>query len=84
MLEDGISIHCHADTRAGNVDFDCYHLRKHVYEAAAREGGMSGVMVWSVTFLPKEFLEHRKGGATLEELESYKVTLNYGMLTVAK
>lgn len=84
VVEDGISIHAHADTGAGNVDFDCYHLRKDVYEAAAREGGMSGEVVWSVTSLPKEFLEHREGGASPEELESYKVTPHYGMVTVAK
>lgn len=84
VVEDGISIHAHADTGSGDVDFDCYHLRKDVYEAAAREGGLSGEVVWSVTAVPDEFLEHREGGASIEELQSYKVTPHYGMLVVAK
>ena len=83
-VEDGILFHAHADTRHGNLDFDCYHLRKEVYDAAAREGGLGGTVAWSVTTVPDEFLESREGGASVEELESYKVTPHYGMLVIAK
>ena len=83
-VEDGITFHAYADTRRGDVDFDCYHLRKEVYEASAREGGLRGEVVWSVTSVPDEFLKDRKGGASVEELESYKVTPHFGMLVVAK
>lgn len=84
VVEDGISFHVHADTRHGDVDFDCYHLKKEVYEASAREGGLSGESAWSVTTVPDEFFQDRKGGASFEELDSYKVTPHFGMLVVAK
>ena len=83
-VEDGISVHLHADTRRGAVDFDNYHLRREVYEASAREGGLCGELAWSVTAVPDDFLQHRRGGATFEELESYKRTPHFGLLIVAK
>ena len=84
VVDDGITFHVHADTRHGNVDFDCYHLRKDVYEASAREGGLRGELAWSVTAVPDEFLQHRNGGASIEELESYKATPHFGLLIVVK
>ena len=84
VVEDGIIMHVHADTRLGDVDFDCYHLRKDIYEASAREGGFRGELAWSVTQVPDDFLEHRKGGASVEEVESYKVTPHFGILVIAK
>ena len=83
VVEDGIRMHVHADTRHGAVDFDCYHLRKDVYETSAREGGLRGELVWSVTHVPDNFLEHREGGASIEELNSYNVTPHFGVLVVA-
>lgn len=83
-VEDGITFHAYADTKHGDMDFDCYHLRKEVYEAAAREGGLRGEVAWSVTTVPEEFLENRKGGASVEELESYKVTPHFGILVIGK
>ena len=83
-VEDGVLFHAHADTKFGSVDFDCYHLRKEVYEASAREGGFHGELTWSVTSIPDEVFKDREGGASVEELESYKVTPHYGILVVAK
>lgn len=84
VVEDGITMHVHADTKLGNVDFDCYHLRKEVYEASAREGGLRGKLDWRFPTVPDEFLKDRKGGASIEEIESYKVTPHFGVLVVAK
>ncbi|KAL9123800.1 MAG: hypothetical protein Q9217_006807 [Psora testacea] len=84
-VEDGIYFHVHADTEVGNVDFDCYHLRKDVYEAAAREAGMKGELTWGVTSVPERYLRGEgPGGASMEELESYQKVPNYGLLVVAK
>ena len=71
VVDDGISFHVHAETREGDIDFDCYHLRKEVYEASAREGGLNGELKWSVTNVPEEFLKDYEGGASVDELESY-------------
>ena len=84
VVEDGVSFHAHADTRRGSVDFDAYHLRREIYEASAKEGGLQGEFNWSVTNVPDEFLKDGKDGATVEELESYKVTPHFGILVVAK
>lgn len=83
-VDDGIVIHVHGDTAVGPVDFDNYHLRSKVYEAAAREGGLHGNLAWRLTTVPKGFLEHRDGGASIEELESYAQTANYGVMVVSK
>ena len=83
-VEDGFLFHAHADNRFGSVDFDCYHLRKEVYETSARKGGFRGELTWSVTSIPDEVFKDREGGASVEELESYKVTPHYGILVVAK
>ena len=84
VVEDEVTIHVHADTKLGNVDFDFYHLRKEVYEASAREGGLRGKLAWKVTTVPDDFIKDRMGGASVEELESYKVTPHFGVLVVAK
>ena len=84
-VEGGIYFHVHGDTEVGDVDFDCYHLRKDVYEAAAREGGMRGELKWGVTSVPERYLRGEgSGGASIEELESYGTVPGYGLLVVAK
>lgn len=83
-VEDGVSCHAHADTICGNVDFDFFHLKKHVYETSAHKAGMRGDVQWRVTEVPDEFLKYRTGGASLDELKSYKVVPNYGLLVVSK
>ena len=84
VVEDGFAIHLHADTSHGDVDFDCYHLRKEVFEASAREGGLRGELAWSVTAVPDEFFKDRTGGASVGELGSYNVLPHFGILVVAK
>ena len=83
-VEDGITFQAFAHTRHGEVKFDCYHLRMEVYETSAREGGLRGEVAWSVTNVPDAFLKDRNGSASIEELESYKVTPHFGTLVVAK
>lgn len=76
VVEDGISVHLHADTKVGDVDFDCYHLNKEVYESAAREGGLCGNLAWRLATVPDEFMQ--------EELDNYKVARHFGLLVVTK
>lgn len=84
-VEDGIFFHAHSENEVGDVDFDCYHLRKSVYEAAAREGGMKGELKWGVTSVPERYLRgegHER--ASIEELESYEAVPDYGLLVIAR
>lgn len=84
-VEDGIYFHVHGDTEVGDVDFDNYHLRQSVYEAAAREAGMSGELTWGVTSVPERYLRgDGPGGSSIKELETYQTVPNYGLLVVAK
>lgn len=83
-VEDGILFHVYCHTNVGDVNFDCYHLRKDIYKASAKEAGFRGEIQWSETDVPDEFFEHRRGGAGIEELESYRKVPHYGMLVVAK
>ena len=84
-VEEGVEFHVHADTHLGPVDFDCFHLRKDVYEAAAREAGLKGKLDWGVTSVLEKYLRGEgQGGASLKELESYQKVPNYGLLVIAK
>ena len=76
-VEDGIYFHVHG--------FDCYHLKRDVYESAARTAGLNGPLEWGLTSVPGGYLRsERPGGASIEELETYKTVPNYGILTVTK
>ena len=81
---DGVLFHVYCSTEHGDMNFDNYHLTKRIYEASAREAGFRGEIQWSVTTVPDVFFKDRSGGASIEELESYKVTPHYGLIVVAK
>ena len=84
-VEDGIYFRLHADTPVGELNFECYHLKKELYEEAAREAGLKGKLEWGVTKVPERYLKGEgPGGAGLAELETYKAIPNYGVLVVVK
>ena len=84
-VEEGIFFHCHGHTPLGDVSFDNYHLKKSVFEEAAREAGLKGALSWGLTSVPERFWTGEyPGGASMEELETYKTVPNYGLLVVAK
>lgn len=84
-VEDGMYFNCHAETEVGDLDFECYHLRKDVYEAAAREAGFKGELKWGLTSVPERYLKGEgPGGASFEELKSYQTVPNYGSLVIVK
>ncbi|MCJ1335685.1 hypothetical protein MMC09_000958 [Bachmanniomyces sp. S44760] len=92
-VADGIQFHLHADTSAGNVDFDCFYLRKAVYEDAARGAGFQGGLEWRGMSVSERFLtttttttgeNNRPGGARLREVESYTHVPHYALLVVVK
>lgn len=90
-VQDGVRIHLHKDTSVGDLDFDCYHLRQDIWEAAAREAGFQGELKWDCTQIPDDFMEDPRkygesenGDAGNEELETYKQLPHYGLLTVVK
>jgi SAM-dependent methyltransferase len=84
-VEDGIYFGVHGDTPVGDLNFECYHLKKELYEEAAREAGLKGKLEWGVTKVPEGYLKGEgPGGASLVELETYKTIPNYGVLVIIK
>jgi SAM-dependent methyltransferase len=84
-VEDGICFRVHGDTPVGELDFECYHLKKELYVEAAREAGLNGKLEWGVTKVPERYLKGEgPGGASLAELETYKTIPNYGLLVITK
>ncbi|KAB8291397.1 hypothetical protein EYC80_010074 [Monilinia laxa] len=84
-VEDGIHFRVHGETPLGDLNFECYHLKREVYEEAAREAGLNGRLEWGVTVVPERYLKAEgQGGASLKELESYKTIPNYGVLVIER
>lgn len=87
-LQDGLRILVHGSTPFGDVNIDCYYLRKDVIEETAREAGLTGRLTWNVTQVPEHYLaagvNEVAGGASLQELRNYALAPQYGILTVAK
>ncbi|KAL5326058.1 hypothetical protein ACEPPN_007196 [Leptodophora sp. 'Broadleaf-Isolate-01'] len=84
-VEDGVFFNVHGETPVGDLDFECFHLRREVYESAAREAGLLGELRWGVTEVPERFRKgDAEGGASLVELESYRTVPNYGVLVITK
>ena len=90
-VDDGVAVHRHSKTPVGDLDFDTYHLRKDVYQAAAREAGFSDEMRWGWTTVPKGFMEQPSkygedvnGDAGDEELATYDELPFFGTLLVTK
>lgn len=91
QVKNGVDFHLHSDTPAGDLDFDCYHLEKHVWDAAARNAGFVHDIVWGATKVPSDFMadpnkygEKVNGGAGQEELATYERVPHYGLLTLLK
>lgn len=61
VVEDGITMHVHAEPKVEDVDFDSYHLRKAVYESSTRKGALCGKLAWRAQIVPDEFMHNRKG-----------------------
>ena len=53
---------------AGDLDFDNFHLRKDVWEEAARKAGFLGELKWDVPRIPEDFMEQpqKYGEETME------------------
>lgn len=90
-VDGGARIHLHKDTSVGDLDFDCYHLCREVWESAAREAGFEGEISWNLTHIPEDFMENPgkygeedNGGAGAEELATYARLPHYGLLSVVR
>ena len=53
-VEDGFKVHVVGLTHPQEVHFDCFHLRKEIYETTAREAGMRGKLEWKRISIPND------------------------------
>lgn len=84
-VENGVHFRVYGETPVGDLSFECYHLKKKIYEEAAREAGLKGKLEWGLTKVPERYLKgDGPGGASLAELESYEKITNYGVLVIEK
>lgn len=72
-VEDGVATHLVAVTPSGKIEFEGFHLTKDVYERCAREGGMTGELIWK----PLEF-------PAGESWDSFLEVPHFGILDLAK
>ncbi|KAL9593456.1 MAG: hypothetical protein Q9219_007545 [cf. Caloplaca sp. 3 TL-2023] len=77
-VEDGVETHLKAVMAGGNVEFDAFHLKKSVYEEAAREGGLGGSLEWREVVISEE--EMRKD----EEWKTYLTVPHFAVLVIEK
>jgi toxoflavin synthase len=84
QVEDGISVHMHGDTALGAVDFDCFPLRREIYENAARNAGLHGRLEWRLITSAPDGFQNGADRTSIDEIESYKTTPNYGLLIISK
>ncbi|KAL6714212.1 hypothetical protein ACLMJK_008707 [Lecanora helva] len=82
-IQDGVETHLVARTKAGEVEFDGYMLRKAVYEESARQGGMLGPLMWKPTNMPEK-LEDRPYGLDEKAWEAYMKLPHFCILDLSK
>ncbi len=85
-VADGLAIRVIAEIEPEKkVQFDNYHLKRSVYERAAREGGMKGDLEWQpIIFPPKESNLFEWKTNWDAEVEAYLKTPSFGILIVEK
>lgn len=84
-VEDGIFLRVYGFTPAGDYHFDCYFLKRDLYESAAREAGLKGNFEWHLSTVPDRYLRGEgEGGASIEELQSYTTLPGCGILVIGK
>ncbi|EXJ69722.1 uncharacterized protein A1O5_06793 [Cladophialophora psammophila CBS 110553] len=67
------------------ISFENFHLRRHVYEDAARRGGMTGELKWEKVRLPRDEDESRRDyGVGIEYWEGCEERPHFGIMVVEK
>ena len=80
-VEDGVRQRLWGGTEPEVIEFDGYHLRKSVYERAAREGGFAGELNWTECRIPQLARESRE---VTEAWSTYEVVPHASILVVRK
>lgn len=82
VVEEGIRVRLWAGTEPEIVQFEAYHLRKSVYEKAARDAGFKGKLEWTECSIPELAREREEFDDEWEK--SLKEVPHASILTVVK
>ncbi|KAI4177677.1 MAG: hypothetical protein LQ343_000140 [Gyalolechia ehrenbergii] len=74
-IDDGVALHIITTVESGRLEFDNFHLRKSIYEAAAREGGLMGKLVWKDVEIPQGIVD---GEVRERDREIWRSLAEYG------
>ncbi|KAK6369894.1 uncharacterized protein PV06_01760 [Exophiala oligosperma] len=74
-----------AHVKPREISFESFHLKREVYENAARDGGLEGELKWVDVQLPRTNDESKTGyGVDLDFWEGYLDAPHFGILVVEK
>ncbi|KAL8952311.1 MAG: hypothetical protein Q9222_001763 [Ikaeria aurantiellina] len=80
-VKDGVIVH----VMAKGLTFDNYHLKKSVYEQAAKGGGMKGAIVWKSVTMPEDSSQVIPEKEKYDEIwGKYSKVPHFGIMTVEK
>ena len=79
-VEDGVKTRLTAVVEPQIVQFEAYHLKKSVYERAARIAGFKGTIEWRNGHIP----EHKMDDPLVPEWQSFLREPHFSILVVAK
>ena len=80
----GMGIHAVCICAGVTIEFDAYHLKKSVYETAAKEGGLSGEFTWQTIHLPPGETQVPELKRSEEYWHSYLAFPHFAILTLSK
>ncbi|KAL9015119.1 MAG: hypothetical protein Q9173_000259 [Seirophora scorigena] len=84
-VADGVATRVTADIKPEKVQFDNYHLKRSIYEQAAKEGGMKCELEWKPILFPPEDSHLLERKANWEaEVEEFLETPHFSIIVVGK
>ena len=83
-VADGLVIHLVSLFESGNIEFDGYHLRRSIYETAARDAGLNGRLIWEPVDVPDGGVENSLGLYDAEYWQTHLTVPHFGILLISK
>ena len=83
-IPNGMSTHAVCILTSGTIEFDSYHLEKAVYETSAKEGGLTGDLVWQPVSIPPGKTQDPDLEQSEEYWHRYLAFPHFGILVISK
>ena len=83
-VPDGMSTHAVCMLTSGTIEFDFYHLKKVVYETAAKEGGLTGELTRQPIRLPGDETQFPELRRNEEYWHNYLAIPHFSVFVISK